>query len=428
MSLAETTTPTATRFDVESVRDEFPGLHQEVHGHPLVYLDNAATAQKPRAVIDAVTRFYERDTANIHRGVHTLGERATATYERGRETVGRFLGVPANEVVFTRGTTESINLVARSYLRPRLQPGDRVLVSELEHHANIVPWQIVCGEAGAEVVPIPVDDRGALDLDALDRLLDEDEGRVRMVAVASISNAIGTVNPVREIVRRAHDRPHASPHARKVPVLVDGAQTVPHAPVDLSEMGCDFFAFSGHKAYGPSGIGGLWGRPEHLEAMPPMLGGGNMIRSVSFEGTTFAGAPERFEAGTANMEGVAGLAAALDFLAGLDRPAVAAHEAELLRHATEELAAIPGVTVIGTAPEKAAILSFVVDGIHPHDLGTILDRRGVAVRAGHHCAQPLMRRFGVPATARASFGLYNTHREVEALAAAVRHAQEVFGV
>jgi cysteine desulfurase / selenocysteine lyase len=415
--------PVSKAFDVERVRDEFPGLDQEIHGHPLVYLDNAATAQKPRAVIDAVTRFYEHDTANIHRGVHTLGERATATYERGREAVGRFLGVPAGEVIFTRGTTESINLVARSFLRPRLSPGDRVLVSELEHHANLVPWQIVCEEAGAEVVPIPVDDRGALDLDALDQLLDEGGNRVRMVAVASISNAIGTVVPVREVVERSH--------ARKVPVLVDGAQAVPHAGVDLGDpegLACDFFAFSGHKAYGPSGIGGLWARAEHLEAMPPMLGGGNMIRSVSFDGTTFAGVPQRFEAGTANLEGVAGLAAALDFLSGLDREAVAAHEAELLAHATEELEVIPGVTVIGTAPEKAAILSFVVDGVHPHDLGTILDRRGVAVRAGHHCAQPLMRRFGVPATARASFGLYNTHREVEALAAAVGHAQEVFGV
>ena len=407
------------QFDVESVREEFPGLHQEVHGHPLAYLDNAATAQKPRAVIEAVARFYERDTANVHRGVHTLGERATATYEGGRATVARFLGVPAGEVVFTRGTTESINLVARSFLRPRLRAGDRVLVPELEHHANIVPWQMACGEAGATVEPVPVDDRGAIDVEALEAALDAGSGRVAMLAVGQISNAIGTVNPVAAIAAMARER--------GVPVLVDGAQAVPHVRLDLPSLGCDFFAFSGHKAYGPSGIGGLWARGEHLEAMPPLLGGGNMIRSVSFDGTTFADAPVRFEAGTANIEGVAGLAAALDFLAGLDREAVEAHEHELLEHATEALGALPGVTIVGTAPEKAAIVSFTVDGVHPHDVGTILDRRGVAIRAGHHCAQPLMRRFGLPATARASFGLYNTHREVEALAAAVRHAQEMFG-
>ncbi len=411
--------PVAKTFDVESVREDFPGLHQEVHGHPLAYLDNAATAQKPRAVIEAVARFYEHDTANVHRGVHTLGERATATYERGRATVARFLGVPAGEVVFTRGTTESINLVARSFLRPRLRPGDRVLVPLLAHHANIVPWQIVCGEAGATVEPVPVDDRGAIDLEALEAALDADRGPVAMLAVGQISNAIGTVNPVAAIATLARER--------GVPVLVDGAQAVPHVRLDLPAIGCDFFAFSGHKAYGPSGIGGLWGRAEHLTEMPPLLGGGNMIRSVSFDGTTFADAPVRFEAGTANIEGVAGLAAALDYLTGLDREAVAAHERELLEHATEALGALPGVTIVGTAPEKAAIVSFTVDGVHPHDLGTILDRRGVAIRAGHHCAQPLMRRFGLPATARASFGLYNTHREVEALAAAVRHAQEMFG-
>jgi cysteine desulfurase/selenocysteine lyase len=413
--------PIATAFDVEAARAEFPGLHQEVHGHPLVYLDNAATTQKPRAVIAAVERFYLRDTSNIHRGVHTLAERATATYEGARRTVARFLGTAApEEVVFTRGTTEAINLVARSFVRPRLAPGDEVLVTWMEHHANIVPWQIVCGEAGAALRALPIDDRGVLDLEALDRALERGGERVRLVALGHISNALGTVNPVREVARRAH--------ARGVPVLVDGAQAVPHMPVDVAALGCDFYAFSSHKVFGPSGIGVLWGRPEHLAGMPPMLGGGDMIRTVSFAGTTYAEPPNRFEAGTPNIEGAAGLAAALGFLAGLDREAVRVHEEALVAHAAEELGRIPGVTLVGTAPERAAIVSFTVRGIHPHDVGTILDGRGIAIRAGHHCAQPVMQRFGLPATARASFALYNTHGEVEALAAAVRHAQGVFGV
>lgn len=411
----------ATAFDVEAVRAEFPGLHQEVHGRPLVYLDNAATTQKPRAVIEAVERFYLRDTSNIHRGVHTLAERATALYEGARRTAARFIGSPSpDQVVFTRGTTESINLVARSFVRPRLAAGDEVVVTWMEHHANIVPWQIVCGEAGAAVRAVPFDERGALDLPALEAALDRGGERVRMVALAHISNALGTVNPVREVVAMAH--------ARGVPVLVDGAQAVPHMPVDVTELGCDFYAFSSHKTFGPGGVGVLWGRAEHLAGMPPMLGGGDMIRSVSFEGTTYADPPSRFEAGTPNIEGAAGFAAALDFLSGLDREAVAVHEDALLAHASEELAKIPGVTLVGTAPERAAIVSFTVEGIHPHDVGTILDGRGVAIRAGHHCAQPVMQRFGLPATARASFALYNTHGEVETLAAAVRHAQEVFGV
>ena len=424
MSLA-TPKAVAHAYDVERIRGEFPGLHQEVHGHPLVYLDNAATTQKPRAVIDAVERFYLRDTSNIHRGVHTLAERATATYEGARRTVARFLGAPADEeVVFTRGTTEAINLVARSFVRPRLAPGDEVLVTWMEHHANIVPWQIVCGEAGAAVRALPIDERGVLDLAALEEALDRgrarDGNRVKMLAIGHISNALGTVNPVREIVERAH--------ARGVPVLVDGAQAVPHMPVDVTALGCDFYAFSSHKVFGPSGIGVLWGRSEHLAGMPPMLGGGDMIRSVSFEGTTYADPPNRFEAGTPNIEGAAGLAAALDFLSGLDREALLLHEEALLAHADEELARIPGVARVGTSPDRAAIVSFTVEGIHPHDVGTILDGRGVAIRAGHHCAQPAMRRFGVPATARASFALYNTHGEVEALAAAVRGAKKVFGV
>ncbi len=419
MSQATVSKPeVATPFDVEAVRAEFPALHQEVHGWPLVYLDNAATTQKPRAVIEAVERFYTRDCSNIHRGVHTLAERATAAYEGARTRSARALGAASpEEVVLTHGTTESINLVARSFLLPRLAPGDEVAVSWMEHHANIVPWQIVCGEAGATVRPVAIDDRGVLDLDDLERALSP---RTRMVAVSHVSNALGTVNPIRKIVEMAR--------AHQVPVLVDGAQAVPHLPVDVQALGCDFYAFSGHKVYGPSGIGVLWGRREHLAEMPPMLGGGIMIRSVSFEGTTFADPPTRFEAGTPNIEGAAGLAAALDFLDGLDRPALAVHEESLIAHAVEALSAIPGVHLVGTAPERAAVISFTVDGIHPHDLGTLLDGRGVAVRAGHHCAQPVMKRFGVPATARASFALYNTHDEVEVLAEAVRQAQEMFGV
>lgn len=408
-------------FDVEAVRTEFPGLHQEVRGHPLVYLDNAATTQKPRAVIEAVERFYLRDTSNIHRGVHALAERATAHYEGARRTVARFLGAPSEgEVVFTRGTTEAVNLVARSFVRPRLAEGDEVVVSWMEHHANIVPWQIVCGEAGATLRAVPIDDRGVLDLEALEEALDQGGERVKMVSLGHVSNALGTVNPVRRVVELAHER--------RVPVLLDGAQAVPHMPVDVAELGCDFYAFSSHKTFGPSGLGVLWGKAEHLAGMPPMLGGGDMIRSVSFEGTTFADPPARFEAGTPNIEGAAGLAAALDFVSGLDRAAVGVHEEALLAHAVEELVKIPGVRLVGTAPARAAIVSFTVEGIHPHDVGTILDGRGVAVRAGHHCAQPVMQRFGLPATARASFALYNTHGEVEALAAAVRHAREVFGV
>ncbi len=411
----------AAAFDVEAVRAEFPGLHQEVRGHPLVYLDNAATTQKPRAVIEAVEHFYLRDTSNIHRGVHALAERATAHYEGARRTVARFLGAASEgEVVFTRGTTEAVNLVARSFVRPRLAEGDEVVVSWMEHHANIVPWQIVCGEAGATLRAVPIDDRGVLDIEALQEALDRGGERVKMVSLGHVSNALGTVNPVRRVVELAHER--------GVPVLLDGAQAVPHMPVDVADLGCDFYAFSSHKTFGPSGLGVLWGKAEHLAGMPPMLGGGDMIRSVSFEGTTFADPPARFEAGTPNIEGAAGLAAALDFVSGLDREAVGVHEEALLAHAVEELVMIPGVRLVGTAPARAAIVSFTVEGIHPHDVGTILDGRGVAVRAGHHCAQPVMQRFGLPATARASFALYNTHGEVEALAAAVRHAREVFGV
>lgn len=422
MTVTTPRTATPTAFDPEVVRADFPALHQEVNGHPLAYLDNAATTQKPRPVIEAVERFYTRDCSNIHRGVHTLSERATSAFEEARRTAAGFLGAPdPSEIVFTRGTTESINLVARGFVLPRLAPGDEVVVSWMEHHSNIVPWQIVCGEAGATLRAVPIDDRGVMDLAALDEALSE---RTRMVALGHISNALGTVNPIRDVVELAH--------ARGVPVLVDGAQAAPHVPIDVTALGCDFYAFSAHKMFGPSGVGVLWGASEHLKDMAPLLGGGAMIRKVSFEGTTYAQPPSRFEAGTPNIEGVVGLAAAVDYLSSVDpspgRAALAAHERALLEHACEELGAIRGLRLIGTAPEREAIVSFTVEGIHPHDLGTILDGRGVAIRAGHHCAQPVMERFGVPATARASFALYNTHAEVEALAAAVRYAQEMFGV
>ena len=421
MTVSTHTMRDVAAFDPAAVRREFPALHQEVNGHPLVYLDNAATTQKPRQVIEAIERFYTRDCSNIHRGVHALAERATAGYEGARETVARFLGAssPA-EVVFTRGTTEAINLVARSFVLPRLEPGDQVVVSWMEHHANIVPWQLVCAEAGATLRAIPIDERGVMDMDELEEALSgEGSARTRMVALGHISNALGTLNPVADVVRLARER--------SVPVLLDGAQAAPHLPIDVAALGCDFYAFSGHKVFGPTGIGALWGRAEHLAGMPPMMGGGDMIRSVSFEGTTYADPPSRFEAGTPNIAGAVGLAAALEFLDGIDRAAMAVHERALLTRATEELQAIPGVTIVGTAPAKEAIVSFTVDGIHAHDVGTILDGRGVAIRAGHHCAQPVMKRFGVPATARASFALYNTHEEIDALTDAVRYAQEMFG-
>ncbi|RMG46021.1 MAG: cysteine desulfurase [Acidobacteria bacterium] len=403
-------------YDVEAVRSDFPVLHQQINGHPLVYLDNAASAQRPRQVIEAVARFYERDYANIHRGVHTLSQRATERYEEARRRTARFIGAgDPREIVFVRGTTEAINLVAWSFVRPRLGPGDEVLITELEHHSNIVPWQLVCRERGARLVAVPVTEAGTVRLEDFDRLIGP---RTRFVSVADTSNALGTVNPVREIVSLAHER--------GVPVLVDGAQAVPHRRVDVGELGCDFFAFSGHKVYGPSGIGVLYGRAQRLEEMPPYQGGGEMIRRVSLEDSEFAGIPHRFEAGTPNIAGAVGLGAAIEYLEALGMDRIAAWEGELLRRATASLREIPEVRVLGDAPEKAAVVSFVVDGVHPHDVGTVLDSRGVAVRAGHHCAQPLMERLGVPATVRASFALYNTEEEIERLAEAVRAAVEIF--
>ncbi len=404
-------------YDLDRVRADFPILAQKVHGRPLVYLDNAASTQKPRAVMDAIAACYGEYYANVERGVHTLSQRSTAAREGAREAVRRFLNAPsAEEVVFVRGTTEAINLVAASWGRRHVGPGDEVLITELEHHSNIVPWQLLCEERGALLRVAPIDDRGEVILEELDRLLSP---RTRLVAVAHVSNALGTVNPVREIAARAHE-------AGAV-VLVDGAQAAPHLRVDVQALGCDFYAFSGHKVYGPSGIGALWGRRELLEAMPPWQGGGGMIRTVSFAGTTYAPPPHRFEAGTPAIEAAVGFGAALNYLTALGLPAVGAWEAELLALATERMAAVPGLRLIGTAKEKAAVLSFTLERIHPHDVGTVLDREGIAVRAGHHCAQPVMERFGVPATTRASFGLYNTREEVEALVAALHRARKLFG-
>ncbi len=404
-------------LDVARVREDFPVLHQQVRGRPLVYLDNAATAQKPRVVIEALSRYYERDNANIHRGVHALSERATEAYEGARERLRRFLNAAdRREIVFVRGTTEAINLVAQSFGRGLLGPGDEVVLTQLEHHSNIVPWQLLERERGVRLRVAPVLDDGSVDLEALLGLLGP---RTRLVAVAHVSNALGTVLPVRRIVEAAH--------AVGARVLLDGAQAAPHLPVDVQALGCDFYCLSGHKLYGPTGIGVLYARLELLEAMPPWQGGGDMIRTVSFAGSTFADPPHKFEAGTPHIAGAIGLAAAADYLEGLGMERIRAHEEALLAYATEAVGSVPGLRLVGTAPEKAGILSFVLEGVHPHDIGTILDHEGVAVRAGHHCAMPVMERFGLAATVRASFGLYNTREEVDALVAALHRVREIFG-
>jgi cysteine desulfurase/selenocysteine lyase len=407
----------AIPLDVTRLRADFPILSQTTRsGRPLVYLDNAATSQKPRAVIEAVAGFYGGANANIHRGLYELSERATAAYDEARARVARFLGASSpGEIVFTKGTTEAINLVAQSWARSTLRAGDEVLVTGMEHHSNLVPWQIVCQQTGARLRAVPITDRGELDLDAFDRLLGP---RTRLLAVGHVSNALGTINPVRALAARAHE------HGALV--LVDGAQSAPHLDVDVRELGCDFFACSGHKLYGPTGIGVLYGRAALLEAMPPWQGGGDMIEQVTLEGSTWAAPPARFEAGTPPIAGAIGLGAALDYVDAVGRDRIAAWESELLHRATERMCQVPGVRIVGTAPEKAAVLSFVLAGVHPHDLGTILDEHGVAVRAGHHCAQPVMARFGLPATVRASFAVYNTPEEIEALAAGVEHAAQVF--
>jgi len=404
-------------LEVARLRADFPVLAQRPHGRPLAYLDNANSTQKPRAVIDAESHFYANDYAGVHRAVYELAERATRAYETGRAAVRRFLHAPdAHEVILLRGTTEAINLVASSFSRAHVGAGDEILITAMEHHSNLVPWQLACEARGARLVVAPIDDSGALILDEFERLVGN---RTRIAAVAHVSNSLGTVNPVRELVEIAH--------ARGVPVLVDGAQSAPHMPVDVQALGCDFFAFSGHKVYGPSGIGALWGRRELLEAMPPWQGGGGMIENVTFEKTTYAAIPARFEAGTPNIAGAVGLGAAIEYVEAVGLERIAAHEQQLLAYATEALGEIPGLTIIGTAPEKAGVVSFVLDCAHPHDIATILDREGVAVRAGHHCTQPVMQRFGVPATVRASFGVYNTREDVDALVAGLRTVVEVFG-
>lgn len=403
-------------LDIESIRDDFPILRQRVRGKPLVYLDNAATSQKPQSVIDAMTRFYASENANIHRGLHYLSERATAAYDQVREKTARFLNARTpQEVIFTRGTTESINLVAQSYGRTFLKPGDEVLITGMEHHSNIVPWQLVCEQTGAVLRAAPITDAGELDIEGFERLLGE---RTRLVAIVHVSNALGTINPVKHLIALAH--------AQGIPVLVDGAQSAPHLPVDIQDLDCDFFAFSGHKLLGPTGVGVLYGRESLLELMPPYQGGGDMIATVTLERSTWAALPAKFEAGTPMIAQVMGLGAALDYLSRLGLEAIAASEHQLLTYATERVTAIEGIRVIGTARNKASVLGFVLEGVHPHDVGTILDDDGVAIRAGHHCAQPVMQRFGVPATARASFAFYNTRAEADALADGLVRVKKMF--
>ncbi|HHQ40915.1 MAG TPA: cysteine desulfurase [Chromatiales bacterium] len=412
-----TVAATVGALDVERLRRDFPALAQEVRGRPLVYLDNAATAHKPRAVLEAIQHHYAREYSNVHRGVHWLSERATEAYEGAREKVRAFLNAPdRREIVFVRGTTEAINLVAASWGGANLRPGDEVLVTEMEHHSNIVPWQLVCERTGAVLRVAPIDDDGNLLVEEFERLCGE---RTRIVAVTQLSNALGTINPVRRLVEIAH--------AHGALALVDGAQAAPHMPVDVQALGCDFYAFSGHKLYGPTGIGVLWARRELLEAMPPYQGGGEMIRQVTFEGSTWAPPPAKFEAGTPHIVGAIGLGAAIDYVRGVGLEAIARHERELLAYADEALAEVPGLRVIGRARERAGLVSFVFDDIHPHDVGTILDHEGVAVRAGHHCAMPVMQRYGVPATARASFALYNTREDIDALVAALHRVRSMFG-
>ena len=403
-------------LDVAAIRQDFPILRQRVHGKPLAYLDNAATTQKPQAVIDRLTRYYTEENANVHRGVHVLSGRATDAYEAARETARRFLNAAeSREIIFVRGATEGINLVAQAYGRAHVGAGDEIVLSEMEHHSNIVPWQMLCEEKRARLRIIPMTDAGDLRLDEYERLLTD---RTRLVAVTHVSNALGTVNRVADIIRLAH--------RRGIPVLIDGAQAVAHMPVDVQALGCDFYVFSGHKVFGPTGIGVLYGRAPLLDAMPPYQGGGDMIRSVTFDRTSYNELPYKFEAGTPHIAGAVGLAAAIDYLAAIGSDRVAAQERELLDYGTEAIVQVPGLRLMGTAHDKAGILSFVIDGVHPHDIGTIVDRAGVAIRTGHHCCQPLMARLGVPATARASLAVYNTRDEIDALIRALRSVREMF--
>jgi cysteine desulfurase/selenocysteine lyase len=417
MNAAVTATRSHTGFDVAAIRRDFPILHQTVNGKPLVYLDNAASSQRPRSVIEAISRYYEHDHANVHRGVHTLSQRATDAYEGARETIRRFINArDTKEIVFVRGTTEAVNLVAQSFVRPGFQPGDEILISGLEHHANIVPWQLLREQVGAVLKVIPINEQGEVDFVEFQKLIGP---RTRLLALAHVSNALGTIVPVEKFIAVA--KQHG------VPVLLDGAQAIPHGAVDMQALDCDFYCFSSHKMLGPTGMGVLYGKRERLEAMPPWQGGGDMILSVTFEKTTFNQLPWKFEAGTPHISGAIGLAAAIDYLEKIGMDRIAAYEHELLEYATERLSEVPGLRIIGTAPEKAAVVSFTLDGIHPHDIGTILDTEGVAIRTGHHCAMPVMEFFKIPATARASMSFYNTREEIDRLVAALEHTRKVLG-
>lgn len=402
-------------LDVDRLRQDFPALHQLVHGKPLVYLDNAATTQKPQLVIDRVCHYYQENNSNVHRGVHLLSERATQDFESSRTTVQAFLNAKHNhEIIFTRGTTDSINIVAGSFGRKFLNAGDEVVITHMEHHSNIVPWQMICEERGATLKVVPINDDGELLLEEFEKLLTP---RTKIVSVVHVSNTLGTVNPVKQIIDMAH--------ARDIPVLVDGAQATPHMQVDVQELDCDFYVFSGHKVYGPTGVGVLYGKSKWLNAMPPHHGGGDMIRSVSFEKTTYNELPYKFEAGTPNIAGVIGLGAALEYLSEVDLEAVSTYEHDLLDYATESLRNISGLRIIGNARERAGAVSFVLQGIHPHDIGTILDQQGIAIRTGHHCTQPLMERFRVPATARAALAFYNTREEIDALVRGIYKVKDI---
>jgi cysteine desulfurase/selenocysteine lyase len=403
-------------YDVDRIRRDFPALDQKIHDKPLVYLDSAATSHKPRVVIDTLEHYYSHDNSNVHRGVHTLSARATKAYEEARRKAAQLIGAPnSDEIIFVRGTTEGINLIASSFGRGRVGKGDEVLVSEMEHHSNIVPWQMLCEEKGAKLRVIPMTDEGELPIDGYKKML---TSKTKLVAVVHVSNSLGTINPVKEMVELAH--------ARDIPVVIDGAQATPHFQVDVKALDCDFFVFSSHKMYGPTGVGVVYGKHDHLEAMPPYQGGGDMIESVTFEKTTYNKVPHKFEAGTPNVAGVVAFGATIDYLHSIGYPSILAHENDLLNYATEKLSAIQGVRILGTAREKASVLSFIIDGVHPHDVGTILDTEGIAIRTGHHCTQPVMQHFDVPATSRASFGIYNTRAEVDALVAGIGKVKEVF--
>jgi len=403
-------------FDIAAIRRDFPILNQQINGHTLVYLDNAASSQKPVQVIEAVDQYYRLDNANVHRGVHRLSQRATDAYEGARSKIRGFLNAKSDkEIIFVRGATEAINLVAQSFVRPQLQAGDEILISYLEHHANIVPWQMVCEQTGATLKIIPMTESGELNLSGLDELLTD---KTKIMAVGQVSNALGTVNPVKQMTEKAK--------AKGIPVLIDGAQAVPHMQVDVQELDCDFYVFSGHKMFAPTGIGALYGKQALLEAMPPWQGGGDMILSVSFDHTEYNALPYKFEAGTPHIAGAVGLGAAIDYMQSIGIEKIAAYEHALLELATDKLSAIDGVRIVGTAEHKASVLSFLIEDVHPHDVGTIFDQQGVAIRAGHHCAQPVMQYYGIAATARASFAFYNTEQEIDALVKAIHTTQELF--